>query len=491
MNKREKVQQISLEYGEGYNERYKNDPVLWIEEVIGVHLWSKQKEIVQSVFDNRRTVVRSCHGIGKTFLSACCVLAFLYTEIPSKVITTAPTWGQVQDLLWREIGYLFKNFIAPKGFDGIPLKTALNIEDDWFATGISPKDEVNTQGYHQKNILVVVDECPGLRPEIINALESLATSGNAHALWIGNPTEPSGHFYEAFTDPSFAKFKVSAFDSPNFTNEQVPNELKSKLISKEWVEEKRHSWGEDSPLYVSKILAEFPAGGTNQIISLALCEEAKNRHIEHLPNEPIYLGVDPARLGDDSTIYMVCKGQEITDIYEQNKTRITEVARFTEMLYEEHKVEEIRMDSIGVGSGAVDILYEKGLPVYEINNASKDVNEDRKYFNVRAENWFGLEEWLRTGKIPDDEMLIRDITTPRYKIRPADNLLQVELKDEIISRLGRSPDRGDAATMATPRSGLARKFGRRGKPMADSRSWSSNDLDRMIVGDTPYYTGIY
>lgn len=50
--------------------RYRNDPVLWAEEFLGLVLWSKQKEILRSIAENKRTAVKSCHSIGKTFLSA-------------------------------------------------------------------------------------------------------------------------------------------------------------------------------------------------------------------------------------------------------------------------------------------------------------------------------------------------------------------------------------------------------------------------------------
>ena len=47
------------------NDEYLNDPVKWAKDILGVHLWGKQREIVESVRDNKRTVVRSSNGTGK------------------------------------------------------------------------------------------------------------------------------------------------------------------------------------------------------------------------------------------------------------------------------------------------------------------------------------------------------------------------------------------------------------------------------------------
>ena len=74
-----------------YDQRYRSNPNLWATEILDVFLWSKQREIADAVVNNRKTAVRASHSVGKTFLAAYIALFFLYTEIPSKVITTAPT----------------------------------------------------------------------------------------------------------------------------------------------------------------------------------------------------------------------------------------------------------------------------------------------------------------------------------------------------------------------------------------------------------------
>jgi len=432
---------------EEYEKEYADDPVRWAEEVLGVTLWSKQREIIDSVFNNPKTAVRSCHSAGKTFVSAVIVLAFMFLRYPAKVVTTAPTWYQVKDLLWSEINKLYKTRLMDRWTtDGVKpkmLTTRLEIEDDWFATGISPKDAVNFQGFHQKHILVVFDEAPGVRPEIVDGADSLLSSGDAHCLWIGNPIESTGHFYNAFRGSEFEKFHISAYDTPNYTDEDVPQNVKDSLLSPAWVEAKKRDWGEVSPLFQSRVLGEFPTLSERQVISLALCNQAAMRDI---PAEgDIELGVDVARYGGDLTVYTKKRGNVITEIITDAKMDTMEVTGKIVAMHQQDKYRKIKVDVIGIGSGVVDRLKELGLPVYGINVAESAIDSE-KYLNKRVELWFNMRDWLEYGRIPNDDGLIADLTAPQYKFT-SKGQYQLESKDETKKRLKHSPDRGDSAVL--------------------------------------------
>ena len=437
------------EITKAYHEKYRDDPNAWIKEFLKVDLWSIQREIVDSVFSRRKTVVRSCNSSGKTFVSACTALAFLYTRAPSKVITTAPQWTQVSQLLWRDIATLFKRQLKRRGFPGNILQTRLDVQDDWFAIGLSPKDDVNIQGYHQKHILVIVDECPGVRPEIIAALDSLTASGDAHTLWIGNPGDPAGHFYDAFSSENFKHFDISVFDTPNFTDEKWAGRGKVDLANHMWEKERREEWGEDSGDYARFVLGQFPREGTDQIISMALAEAArKNKVVKH-PNSKTFMGVDVAGSGKNSTVYIIVGGNQMYFIEgNAGQTRTTEIVGRCMQLWKEHNIDEIRVDGIGMGKGVVDQLFEQGAPVIDVIASERTtLHEPLKYFNKRAELWFGMRDWLEYGQIPDDKKLIRDLIAPKRIIK-SDGLVRVESKQDMASRINRSPDYADAAMMA-------------------------------------------
>ena len=91
-----KVQQKATEIKATFRKKIR-DPEYFTKRILNKELWPVQAEILKSVRDNMRTAVRSCHGIGKTFTAAMCILWFLYTHPKAIVLSTAPTWRQVEN----------------------------------------------------------------------------------------------------------------------------------------------------------------------------------------------------------------------------------------------------------------------------------------------------------------------------------------------------------------------------------------------------------
>jgi hypothetical protein len=459
-----------------YVDTYYDDPNRWVSENLRVFLWSIQREILDSIFRNNYTVVRSCHGSGKTFLAAVAILAFLYIRTPAKIITTAPTYKQVVNLLWSEIRTIFKEKLQPEGWPGRILNDKLVINDDWYGLGFSTKDDVNLQGYHQDNILVVVDEAPGVATKIIEALESLMSSGNCHMLMIGNPIAPTGPFYEAFSDKDYGgKFHIPATSTPNFTGEAVPEYLKRKLVNKRWVARVARKWGVDSPLYISKVKGDFPDAGDDQVISLSLCEEAKNREIEPEENAERVLGVDVARFGDDNTAFVDRHGSKILDLHTMSKRDNMAVAGWISRKYRIHGFDKANIDVIGLGSGPVDRCTELDIPVNGINVAENPIGDDKdEYANLRTQLWFWAQKWLESGSLPADHPLIddlvADLVSPKYDIR-SDGKVILQSKKLIKKDRGKSPDLGDAFVLST--------MGQRGtdhEVYAEAESYDTEEL---------------
>jgi len=413
--------------------------------VLGVELWSRQKEILRSAFENRRTVVPAGHGVGKTFVSAVAALAFLYLRKPAKVITTAPTWVQVQRLLWSEVNALFKSRLAPQRHPGSMLLTQLRVQDDWFALGLSPKDTVSFQGFHQENVLVVLDEAPGVRRDIYEGADTLLSGGDAHMLMIGNPTAQQGHFYEACRSSAWNVLRTSCLDSPNLTGESVSEGLRRRLVTRAWVEEKAREWGTDSPLYVAKVLGQFPLAGDDQLIPLKWVEDAMAR-TEAVPGRR-RLGVDVARFGDDATVYTLLDGNRVVEVLTEYGRDTMEIVGRIMRLRADRGIEQIAVDDIGVGGGVTDRLRELGVRVEAVIGGESAVERDR-FVNRRTELWWNLREWVRTeGVLPNHRRLVEDLTAPKFSYTSRGQV-KLESKDETKRRLGRSPDAGDSLMLA-------------------------------------------
>ena len=106
------------------------------------------------------------------------------------------------------------------------------------------------------------------------------------------------------------------------------------------------------------------------------------------------------------------------------------------------------MDDTGVGGGVTDMLKDRGFGqvVRGINFQHKAINDER-YSNRRAEMWDGIREWLNdTVQLPKDEGLLDDLcaVNKKYDTR---GRLQLESKEDVKKRLGRSPDKADALAL--------------------------------------------
>jgi hypothetical protein len=166
------------------------------------------------------------------------------THRNSRVITTAPTWAQVEQLLWREI-----RAVAVARANGgrhhvafpTPSATKLELGDQWFAIGLSTNEPERFQGHHADHMLLIVDEASGVDERIFEAAEGFLTAEGAKVLLIGNPTQLGGQFHRAFTTERarWHGIHISVFDSPNYTGEPVSPHVARALPHAEWAARSR------------------------------------------------------------------------------------------------------------------------------------------------------------------------------------------------------------------------------------------------------------
>jgi hypothetical protein len=118
----------------------------------------------------------------------------------------------------------------------------------------------------------------------------------------------------------------------------------------------------------------------------------------------------------------------------------------------------LQIDVIGVGASVYDAAKAGGHAAVALNGAERSTARDRTgrlgFVNARAEWWWGLREDLDPDfggglMLPPDPELLADLTAPRWRL--AARGIQVEGKDEIRARIGRSPDKGDSLVYAHAR----------------------------------------
>lgn len=452
-------------------------PIRYVKKVLGFSLWSLQAEILLSVLANRYTAVRSCHAVGKSFIAAIAMHTFLGLNRNSIVITTAPTYNQVRNILWREFRKIYNrskaNAFMPNGYGGLLNQTDFTIDEDWYAIGLSPRDtdEARVQGFHTESgsVLVIADESPGCSRIIIDSADtSLMVSPNAHMLQIGNPTESVGHFYECFKDPDYKKFKIPFSLTPNA---KANKDVVPFLITNVWVERMRKKWGVDHPFYVTKVDANFTDVGINSIISLADVERAMNEETPSSVDGIKVMGVDVAGEGNDLSAIAKRTGNVMHPILTFNKIDTQELADWVEYELKQFSPDNVdrvivNIDTIGIGKGVFDALRRRGYrnvrsvkvsrkPTPRKMRRTRAGEEEYKnkfiddYYSLKEELWWEFREELAQNKwiLPNDEELKSELIAPRWS--PVNGKIQMEEKKKTVLRLGHSPDKADAIILAT------------------------------------------
>lgn len=439
-------------------------PTFFNHTVFGGQFWSKQKQIAESIRDNRYTTARACHDVGKTYIGGRGALWFLYSHPQSIVVTTAPTMRQVENLLWREIRSAHQNPLFP--LEGEALKTRLDIAPDWFAIGTSSRDPDKLQGFHAKSgyILIIVDEAAGVPEPAFEAIEGMMTSENARLLMIGNPTSDTGTFRDSHYKWTHAnRIHISVFDTPNFVNNGIltledlqavdldkVEIVNDYLVSPRWAYEKIDAWGIDSPMFQARVLGNFPSQSSNTVIPLNLLEIASSEeHRELIKGKggDLFLGVDPARFGNDKTVLTPRYGGYIPEQYSYPYTSTTETVGLIKQ-YVRPNPKMIAIDVDGLGGGVYDILYsEKYDNLVSIHNNGKPLPDDTGllFANLVSQLWWLARTLFEARElaIPNDDELIMQLSTRKYSFTSRG--LTVESKDDWKKRHGgKSCDKADS-----------------------------------------------
>jgi hypothetical protein len=462
--------------------RWQRDPVGWAERRARVELWSKQREILEAVRDHPRVAIRSCHSAGKSFTMGLLTCWWLdsFPVGEARVISTAPTSKQVDAVLWNEINGHHQRL----GLRGHTNKREWYFGRFLAGLGRKPPDHVEAafQGLHALHLLVLLDEAYGIPKHLWDEASSLASNQNARTVAVGNP-DGAGEFEEVCRPGSgWHVIHISYEHTPNFTGEPVSRRLRDMLISRDWVEDRRKKWGEGSALFQSKCRGNFPQQGSPwQVVPRDWA--ARCRYLE-LPapdpaEVPTEAGVDVGG-GNDRTVVTIRRGPAV--LYQREFVSpdpvmtVGEVAR----LLAEWDVATAKVDSIGIGWGvyghlratsshhfplAPDTTHRAAVVPINVGNEPTTEENKKRFWNRRAEMWWDIgRELSRTqawdlSRLPEEEQdqVIHELTMAEYRIVDARGRVKIEPKEDIIKRLGASPDRAESLLLAfVPASWVAR-----------------------------------
>jgi len=401
--------------------------------------------------------VASGHGIGKSALVAWLTIWGMSTMEDAKVVVTANTATQLQTKTWPELAKWHRlainshwfTFAATSMFATDPAHSKT------WRTDAIPWNENRPEsfaGLHNKGrrILVIFDEASWIPDIIWETAEGAMTDEDTQIIWcaFGNPTRNTGRFRECF-----GRLK-HRWTTRQIDSRKVPGT--NTVLMAKWVED----YGEDHDFVRVRVRGVFPRTGSMQFISSEDVVRARDAEpISHL-DDPVILGVDVARFGDDESVIFVRRGRDARThgMFRYRGLDTMElVGKITEIVQRPFpdNADMIFVDETGIGAGVVDRLRQLGFQCMGINFGKRsDAGSTagtgaagENFYNKSSEMWGAMRAWLKEGAaIPDDHDLEDQLSGREYGYNTR-NQIQLERKDDMKRRGLSSPDLADALAL--------------------------------------------
>lgn len=460
----------------GHLAQWWSDPAGFVRRFVrfeaGEGLTTYQDEVLSAIPAHGRVSARALHGAGKTSTAAWAVLWFACTReagaVPWKVPTTAGAWRQLERYLWPEVhrwarALDLKALGLPRwrlGRELMDLSLSLSHGE---AFALASSDPANLEGAHAPQLLYVLDEAKAIAEPTWNAVEgAFSTAGTdttdqAFALAISTPGAPVGRFHAIHSrKPGTEDWWVRHI--------RLDEAIAAGRVSRQWAEARARLWGLGSAVYANRVLGEFAVDEGDGVVPLAWAEAAIERwrawDEAGRPGEVDALGVDVARSGTDLTVIAECVGDVVAALRVTSREDTMATTGRVSGVMAASPVRRAVVDVIGIGAGVVDRLREQGYgaAVVAFNASAGSARKDRSgelgFANARAAAWWGVREALDpaygpTLALPPDDELLGELCAPTWRIvSTGGGRIQVEAKDEVTRRLGRSPDKADAVVQS-------------------------------------------
>lgn len=429
------------------------NPVQFVLQAIGATPDPWACDVLDAISAEDSVALRSSHGIGKSALLSWATIWFTVTRAFPKVPTTAPTFNkQVKDILWAEVHRWWRSLtnMTPWLANTFRLTTTrlahVEHSNEWFAVGIASSQPINVEGYHSPHLLAVFDEAKGIGKGTWEAVHGMRTTQEAKLLVASTPGGPSGEFYKVFTQyrqtwrrtfivhPEALRATLKRPESPPFS---TSGRYYSSRVRPEWVEERRIEWGADNPVFIARVIGDFPTVEGDVLIPFSWISEAQDR--EQGVGGPVIVSCDVARYGRDRTVILVGEGgtllhgETIARSLDETtapegatvgvgadarhpRYRATDItADALQRVRREYNAAAIVVDDVGLGGGVTDQLKRRGERVVPLNFGASPTDKpvdaeqarsrqrrhllDSVYSNLKSQMGFVLRSAFEIGAI--------------------------------------------------------------------------------------------
>ena len=433
---------------------WKKSPLLFTHECFDWRgkkgVTTQQVEALQAVTKEKRISIRSGHGCGKDAIAALIALWFISTRPDAKVVVTAPTNRQLNDIFWSELSKWFQRSKLQDEFTQQKDKFFHNSNPKgWWIRIVSPQVSATKDsqaetlaGFHGDHLLIIADEASGIPDPFFIPLEGAMTQEDNKAILIGNMTRNTGYFYDTHFHSKLSKrWHNIHWDS-----------RKSSIVTDDMVQFFADKYGVDSNVFAIRVAGNPPKDNDNTLISLYDAKECMKNDFTIAEDEPLFLSVDVARYGDDTSVIMPRRGLKISPWETHGNLNTIDLGGHINQNYQELDADGLSIDEIGVGAGVTDWLQKHGhVKCFGVNVASKSSNI-QKFDRLRDELWVATRDRClsHTYDIPDSEEgeeLCNELASPTYTFNVHGGY-KIESKREMKARGVMSPNIADALCLS-------------------------------------------
>lgn len=422
---------------------YQRQPARFVHEVLHAEPDPWQEEALEALTDGD-VAVRSGHGVGKTALASWATIWAL-TVSGAVVPCTAPTQHQLADVLWPETRRWLERSGLLAGVTYTATRITVNGVPGAFAVARVSNRPEGLAGFHDERLLYVVDEASGIPDGTMAVVDGALTSERARCLMVGNPTQPTGYFVDAFGRNSWRWHGITV------------NAEESPRVSAGWVQEMQETWGRDSDIYRVRVLGLPPRGEAKGFIAPELVDGAFERWASAAAVGPLEIGVDVARYGEDKSAIAARRGEKTIFLQGRYGLSNPEVAAWALQVAQDH-VEPgekaiLRVDDDGLGGGVTDMLRliareDSAAPITPMA-CTFGGKGDRWYANNTGVYWGAVRKLMQQGRLalPRNEELRQQLVTRQFAVNLKGKTV-LEKKEQMKERGLRSPDLADALALA-------------------------------------------
>jgi len=466
---------------------------------------------INALAERKWVGIESGTSTGKTFILPRIIYWFLDVFPNSLVVTTAPKKEQLKRILWMEMASAFDKFTRIRTFaemltlslvvdsrskkaqNSFTRTTEYDVghEAIGFVSQVGAGEESATkmQGFHRENMLFVLEECAGLPPAIIKAVENTSTAENNLVIAVGNPDSQLDALHQFCGLSKTVHITISAYDHPNIVLKQS---LIPGAVTVSSIDFRKEEYGEDSPFYKSRVRGIAPTEAVDSLFRNAYMEQCNVNNPEAFIGGDINrgkefqnaLGIDVANSIDgDKACLAWGTGNELNILhefhcpdanylaynimYEDDTLRDMARNKFFEhdIVYRTSKLANhqiahwnIGVDAVGVGVGTINTFRDNHIKVIGLQGGQlkKVIPVDKststplyEYNSLRSQMYFTAMLDMKKGEIrinlPPNvyKALKRELLVVSYSV--TGGKIGIEGKDEIKKKLGgKSPNMADA-----------------------------------------------